>query len=216
MKKNTNQLNKNKNKKGIMRGYARVSLDKQSLARQIVALRNFGVKSENIYKEKRSGKSQKNRIELQRLLADLEEGDIMVVDESSRCARNLKDYFTIIEELSQKKASIISIKEPAFSTDDDSPHGELIRNIMMALAQFDAKLISQRTKEGLAVAAANGRHGGRPRGLSETAKIKARQAQEMWKFRDKSKPNRITVDIICRKLHICRATFYKYKNYKVK
>ncbi|MDR1544671.1 MAG: recombinase family protein [Prevotellaceae bacterium] len=217
MKKKTEQNNKNdERKKGIMRGYARVSLDKQSLTRQIVALKNFGVKAENIYKEKRSGRTQKNRTELTRLLADLKEGDIVVVDEFSRFARNLRDYLSIIEKLASKKAGIISIKEPYFSTTDDSPHGEFIRNIMMSLAQFDVKLISQRTKEGLAVAAAHGRHGGRPKGLSEKNKLKALKAQEMWENRDKYKLNATTVDAICKALHICQTTFYKYKNLKLK
>jgi DNA invertase Pin-like site-specific DNA recombinase len=208
---------KKKNKKnGILRGYARVSLEKQSLARQISALKKYGVKPENIYKEKRSGKSQKNRTELQRLLADLNEGDIMVVDESSRFARNLRDYFALIEKLDTKKASIISIKERFFSTADASPQGELIRNIMMSLAQFDVKLISQRTKEGLAAAAANGRYGGRPRGISEKNQLKVQKVKQMWKYRDKSKPNIEIVDAICKKVKICRTTFYKYKNYSTK
>jgi DNA invertase Pin-like site-specific DNA recombinase len=113
----------------------------------------------------------------------------MVVEESSRCARNLRDYLAIIEKLSQKKASIISIKEPYFSTTDDSPHGELIRNIMMSLAQFDVKLISQRTKEGLAVAAAAGRHGGRPRGLSKKSIVKMKiSISTFYKYRCRKKP----------------------------
>jgi DNA invertase Pin-like site-specific DNA recombinase len=200
-----------KEKKGILRGYARVSLDKQDLTRQIVALKRFGVKTENIYKEKKSGRTQKNRIELQRLLADMEEGDVMVVEESSRFARNLRDYLAIVEKLSQKKASIISIKEPYFSTRDDSPHGELIRNIMMSLAQFDVKLISLRTKEGLAVAAAAGRYGGRPPGLSPRTLLKIREAQTMWNNREKSEPKMKIVNEICKKLNICIPTFYRYK-----
>jgi DNA invertase Pin-like site-specific DNA recombinase len=191
-------------------------MDKQSLSRQIIALKNFGVKPKNIYKEKRSGRTQKNRSELKRLLSDLQENDIMVVDEFSRCTRNFRDYLTIVETLINKKANIVSIKEPFFSTADDSPQGELIRNIMMSIAQFDVKLISQRTKEGLAIAAAHGRFGGRPKGLTNKNKFKAQQVQELWKNRNKSIPKTSIVDTICKNLHICRTTFYKYKNYKIK
>jgi DNA invertase Pin-like site-specific DNA recombinase len=206
--------NKQSKKKGILRGYARVSLDKQDLTRQIVALKKFGVEAKNIYQEKCSGRTQKNRIELQRLLSDLEENDTMVVEESSRCARNLRDYLLIIEKLAQKKAYIVSIKEAYFSTTDNSPHGELIRNIMMSLAQFDVKLISQRTKEGLAVAAAAGRHGGRPRGLSKKSRIKAEKVQTMWNNRDPLEKKMKIIEDICKKVNICISTFYKYRKVK--
>jgi DNA invertase Pin-like site-specific DNA recombinase len=208
MKAKQNQIKKEKK---ILRGYARVSLDKQDLTRQIVALKRFGVQPENIYKEKQSGKSQKKRKELQRLLSDLKPGDIMVVEESSRCARNLRDWLSIVEELTKKKANIVSIKEPYFSTTDDSPHGEFVRNIMMALAQFDVRLISQRTKEGLAIAAAAGRYGGRPPGLSRKSLIKAKQVQTMWRNRDKSESKTKTAHAICKKLNICISTFYRYR-----
>jgi DNA invertase Pin-like site-specific DNA recombinase len=192
-----------------------VSLDKQDLTRQIIALKKFGVRAENIYKEKQSGKSQKKRKELQRLLSDLQPNDIMVVEESSRCARNLRDWLSIVEELTKKKANIISIKEPYFSTANDNPHSEFVRNIMMALAQFDVKLISQRTKEGLAIAAAAGRYGGRPPGLSKKSIIKAKKAQTLWNNRDKSESKSKTVYTICKKLNICISTFYRYRRCKL-
>ena len=194
-----------------MRGYARVSLDKQDLTRQIIALKRFGVKTENIYREKQSGKSQKKRKELQRLLSDLQPGDIMIVEESSRCARNLRDWLSIVEELTRKQAHIVSIKEPYFSTADDNPHSEFVRNIMMALAQFDVRIISQRTKEGLAIAAAAGRRGGRPRGLSRKSLIKAKKAHALWNNRDKSESKTKAAHAICKKLNICISTFYRYK-----
>ncbi|MDR0619840.1 MAG: recombinase family protein [Bacteroidales bacterium] len=208
------QEKKAKSNKGVFKGYARVSLDKQDLTRQIIALKRFGVKPENIYKEKQSGKSQKKRKELQRLLSGLLPGDVVVVEESSRCARNLRDWLSIVEELTRKQAHIVSIKEPYFSTSDDNPHSEFVRNIMMALAQFDVRLISQRTKEGLAIAAAAGRRGGRPPGQSRKPLIKAKKAQTLWSNRNKSEPKIKTIMTICKKLNICISTFYRYKRMK--
>jgi DNA invertase Pin-like site-specific DNA recombinase len=46
--------------------------------------------------------------------------------------------------------------------DTTSPSGELVFHIISALAQFERRLIQERTKAGLAAARVRGRKGGRP------------------------------------------------------
>ena len=53
---------------GMMYGYARVSTQKQNEARQLAAMRKFGVAEENIITEKLSGKDF-NRPRYQRITA---------------------------------------------------------------------------------------------------------------------------------------------------
>lgn len=83
-----------------------------------------------------------------------------------------------------------------------SASGELIFNIFSALAQFERRLIQERTKAGLAAARARGRQGGRPRMNSEAAKVMA--AKKLAS--DKS----ILIEDICKTLNISRSTYYRY------
>ena len=57
-------------------GYARVSTDGQNLDRQIDALKAVGVDSRVQYQEKITG-TKKDRPELQRMLKELNEGDVV-------------------------------------------------------------------------------------------------------------------------------------------
>ena len=60
-----------------MYGYARVSTQVQNEARQLAALREFGVAEENIIIEKQSGKDF-NRPRYQYLIEKLHTGDVLV------------------------------------------------------------------------------------------------------------------------------------------
>jgi len=63
-------------------GYCRVSSSHQNLDRQIGALRAEGVDA--IYREKASGKSVKNRPELEKAIDQLGTGDVLVLSEWDR------------------------------------------------------------------------------------------------------------------------------------
>ena len=77
----------------------------------------------------------------------------------------------------------------------------LIFTVFAALAQFERALIKERTLAGLAVARANGRVGGRPRGLDAVG-IAAAKAML-------SDPQ-ITVAQIGDRLGVSRATLYRH------
>ena len=63
-------------------GYARVSTQDQNLARQIAALRAEGC--DRIYREKASGKSTRNRPELEKAIDMLGTRDVLVLAEWDR------------------------------------------------------------------------------------------------------------------------------------
>jgi DNA invertase Pin-like site-specific DNA recombinase len=75
-------------------------------------------------------------------------------------------------------------------------------NIFSALAQFERRLIQERTKAGLAAARARGRKGGRRPISSHDPRV--RTAQTM--HQDKA----MAVGDICKILGISRSTFYRY------
>ena len=86
--------------------------------------------------------------------------------------------------------------------DTTTASGELIFNIFSALAQFERRLIQERTKAGLAAARARGRSGGRPKLMVGDAKVVLAKKLHA----DKS----LEIDDICKTLRISRSTFYRY------
>ena len=80
--------------------------------------------------------------------------------------------------------------------------GELIFMVLSAVAQFERRLIQERTKAGLEAARARGRKGGRPPMKTNDRRIVL--ANKLLK--DKS----ICVDDICATLKISKSTLYRY------
>jgi DNA invertase Pin-like site-specific DNA recombinase len=71
---------------------------------------------------------------------------------------------------------------------------------MAAFAQLERDTIIERTRAGLAAAAANGRKGGRPRKVDDAAALKARNLREKG----------INATDIAKMLGVSRATVYRY------
>ncbi|UWE05310.1 recombinase family protein [Laceyella sacchari] len=138
-------------------GYMRVSTVEQNLDRQEQQLRDAGC--EKIFYEKVTG-TKRNRPELNRMLEFLREGDTVIVTDLTRLSRSTKDLIEITELIGSKGANLKSLKESWLDT--TTAHGKLMFTIFSGLAQFERDLISERTKEGLAVARKKGRVPGRP------------------------------------------------------
>ena len=60
----------------------------------------------------------------------------------------------------------------------DRPMGKAMLTIMAAFAQLERDTMIERTRAGLAAAAANGRKGGRPRKVDDADAAKARQLRQ--------------------------------------
>lgn len=148
-------------------GYARVSTKEQSLDLQLDALKAAGC--ERIYQEKQSGKSAKDRPELQRLLDTLREGDTLVVYKLDRLGRSTRDLIDIVGQLDSAGVAFKSVTE---QIDTAGAMGRLIFHVFASLAEFERSIISDRTKAGLEAAKARGRLGGRRYALSESKRDK--------------------------------------------
>lgn len=147
-------------------GYARVSTEDQNLNRQTDQLKEYGCK--RIFEEKISGIKTTNRIQLEKMIEQIREGDTIVVTDLTRLSRSTKELFRLIDVIEKKGANIKSIKENWVDT--TTPQGKFMFTIFAGISQFERDLISQRTKEGLSAARARGRKGGRPKTYSK-AKI---------------------------------------------
>lgn len=107
---------------------------------------------------------------------------------------------TMVEDLRSKGVGFRSLCDGAIDTTTAS--GELVLNIFSSLAQFERRLLQERTRAGLAAARARGRKGGR-RAVSKSAP-KVMMAWRM--YQNKS----LSINDICETLKISRATFFRY------
>jgi DNA invertase Pin-like site-specific DNA recombinase len=140
----------------MKRGYARVSTQDQDLERQLYALREAGCGV--IYQEKQSG-GRRNRLELDRMLREMEEGDVVVIQKLDRIGRSLQHLLELVEEFKRRKVSFISLSE---GFDTTTAHGLLFFSIVGAMAEYERSIIRERTRDGLAVARRAGKRIGRP------------------------------------------------------
>ena len=146
-------------------GYARVSTQDQNPELQLDALTSSGCKE--IFHEKVTGKFR-DRPELAACLRSLRQGDTLLVWKLDRLARSLKDLVDIVDDLNRRDIGFRSLTE---SIDTTSTGGRLVFHIFGALAEFEHRLIRERTIAGLTAARARGRRGGRKPAMS-TADIR--------------------------------------------
>ena len=97
-------------------GYARVSTKTQSIDRQIENIQKFNDNA-IIYQEKFTGTKIQGRIEFQKLLKKVKQGDTIIFDSVSRMSRNAEEGIQLYEELMEKGIELVFIKEPYINTE---------------------------------------------------------------------------------------------------
>ena len=140
-------------------GYARVSTRDQDLTAQHNALQALGVPETRVYVDHGLTGTNRDRPGLREALAAVREGDTLVVTKLDRLARSLPDARDIIGELTTQG---VRLQIGASIHDPQDPVGRLLFNVLAMVAEFEADLISARTREGLAVAKTKGRLKGKP------------------------------------------------------
>lgn len=135
-------------------GYARVSTkgqakDGNSMEAQEMALRSAGTTV--IYADAFTG-TKTHRPELDKLMALLKTGDTLVVTKLDRIARSATQGIELVQSLLDKGITVHVLNMGLL---DNTPTGKLIRNIMLAFAEFERDMIVERTQEGKTIAKMN-------------------------------------------------------------
>lgn len=151
-----------------MYGYVRVSAKDQNEARQMLAMRAFGVEEKRIFLDKQSGKDF-NRPQYRRLMRRLKKGDTLVIKSIDRLGRNYDEIIAQWRHITkEKEAAIVVLDMPLLDTRQGRDlTGTLIADIVLQLlsyvAQTEREFIRSRQAEGIAAAKARGvRFGARP------------------------------------------------------
>jgi DNA invertase Pin-like site-specific DNA recombinase len=140
---------------GDILGYARVSTGDQDVAGQTMRLEAAG--AIRVFTDVMSGKSM-DRPGLAELLAYARKGDTLAVVRLDRLGRSLGELLSTVKMLHERGIALLSLEE---KIDTSSAAGELIFHVFGAIAHFERRLISERTKDGIAAARAKGRMPGR-------------------------------------------------------
>lgn len=150
-------------------GYSRCSAAGQNHQSQIDALERAGC--ERIFQETASG-SRSDREELAKLIEFARPGDEAVVVRLDRLGRNMRNVLDVIDQLTRKEVSLVSLGE---AIDGTTPSGKLALHMLAALSQYELEQKRLACEAGRKAAIARGRLGGRPRSLNET-KLKVAHA----------------------------------------
>jgi hypothetical protein len=138
----------------VLIGYARCSTDKQDLAAQRHTLRQLGVSEDRVYLDHGMTGRDRRRPGLQQALAAVRRGDTLVVPKLDRLARSVPDARAIGDSLTAGGVRL-SIRGTVYDPAD--PMGKMFFNILATFAEFEVDLLRMRTREGMAIARANGR-----------------------------------------------------------
>jgi DNA invertase Pin-like site-specific DNA recombinase len=150
---------------GDVLGYARVSTADQDAASQHDRLEGAG--AVRIFTDIVSGASG-DRPELARLIEQARPGDSLCVTRLDRLGRSLAELLGTVGELKERGIHLASLEE---RIDTSSAAGELVFHVFGAIAHFERRLISERTREGLAAARRRGSRPGRPQVDPEKAAV---------------------------------------------
>lgn len=141
-------------------GYARVSSKEQHLDRQLAALKDV----DKLFTDKLSG-ANTNRPELQKMLAYIREGDIVMVTELDRLGRNNHDLTKIMNSIQNKGATLDVLNLPSMTGIADPNLRQLMTNLIIELYKYQAeserKRIIERQQQGIALAKQQGKYHGR-------------------------------------------------------
>src|SRR5690348_5218880 len=182
-------------------GYARVSTRGQNDDSQVDDLTAYGC--EKIFTDTASGKLA-DRPELDKALAYLRAGDVFVITRLSRAMRSLKHLLALADQLRERGIDLVVLRQ---QIDTTTPTGRLVFPILGAIDEFQRKLISEGTREGLDAARARGRTGGRKPKLSAA---KAATVRRMYQATGPDGKRLHTVAEIAQTAGVHRTTVYDY------
>jgi DNA invertase Pin-like site-specific DNA recombinase len=133
-------------------------------------------------------------------LAYLRTGDTLVVQRMDRLARNLAELRRLVQQLTQRGVSITFVEEAMTFTGEDSPGVVRLLALLDALAGFERARITERQREGIALAKQRGVYRGRKQTLSPA------QAAELRRRVESGEPK----TALAREFGISRETLYQY------
>ena len=153
-------------------GYLRAEVHEENILAQREQLKAAGVIQ--IFQEQPAD-AKRDRSQLDRLMADVRDGDSVVVTSLDRIAHSTRHLLEIVETLTAAGASLKVIDN---DIDTSTSEGLVFRRLLGAINDFEGQVVRQRQAEGIARAKREGRYRGRkPTARAKTDEVLALNAQ---------------------------------------
>jgi DNA invertase Pin-like site-specific DNA recombinase len=104
-------------------------------------------------------------------------GDTVMVSELSRLGHTLAQVIQTVDHLLQRRIHFVAVKENLQIAGTHAPHPQGIGTLWKLLAALAHDFVSERTREGMARAAAAGKRLGRPHGARGKSKLDGREEE---------------------------------------
>lgn len=156
-------------------GYIRVSTNDQTTENQKFAILNHSnkhdMKVDNWIEITISSRQSVKERRIKELLDRVKKNDVVIVAELSRLARSVGQVAITVDKLIKQEVKLISIKENIILNGRADIQTKMMITMFSLFAEIERDLISERTKEGLARARAEGKLLGRPKGSISKSKL---------------------------------------------
>jgi DNA invertase Pin-like site-specific DNA recombinase len=157
---------------GKVLAYLRTSTDRQDLNNQKLEIleyaRRNGILIDDFIALSISARKSHRDRRIDELLAHLHEGDTLVVTELSRLGRSTGEVINLIDHLLDMGIRVVVIKQNmALDRTRDDMQSISMVTLLSLFAQLERMMISQRTKDALAVKKAQGIVLGKPKGTQQ-------------------------------------------------
>lgn len=153
-----------------------------------------------------SGKTDSKKRNLGKLLGRLNKGDLLIVTELSRLSRSLHEIMQIMKFCVDNQVEVRSTKDGYIF--DDSINSKVLSFAFGLAAEIEHKLISQRTKEAMAIRKAEGKHMGRKKGSGQKMRILIDNHDDILEELKTDK----SLITICRQYGVSYDTFYLFRD----
>ena len=162
-------------------GYIRVSTDRQNTENQKLVILEYANKKsltiDNFIEVKMSSKRSTKERKIDELLDQIQEGDFLIVAELSRLGRSVGQIAILMDQLIKRKIRVVCLKENIKLNGKTNIQNKVMITMFSLFAEIERDLISERTKEGLARARAQGKLLGRPKGTLGKSKLDGKERE---------------------------------------
>ena len=161
--------------------YLRISSSCQDTDNQRLAIldyaRKHDLKIDEFIEATASSRQSTTKRRIDKLMTILNKGDHLIVSEISRLGRSLGQVISILDGLVKQNIAFIAIKENIRVEGAQDIQTKVMVALFALFAEVERDLISERTKEGLARAKANGKQLGRPKGSLGKSRLDGKEGE---------------------------------------
>ena len=172
-------------------GYVRVSTDEQADSRAGIEAQRRAIIAEcdrrgwtlvEVIEDAGYSAKDLRRPGIQHALEELKtrRASALVVAKLDRLSRSMLDFAGIMQTAQRQGWALVALD---LGVDTSTPSGEMMANVLATFSQFERRLISQRTKEALAVKRSQGVKLGRKPALDPKVRTRIRRLRSRgWSF----------------------------------